>query len=372
MSNSIVGNNGTPQDILTWYEVEVDDDEYEEMEGEIVDEEDMIGYRAICPKNSNSTTVTIYFYYHAPTSEWFWDYMYGLDYKPYIPLIFAADANWNLTECLNASYYETSLTGQSNGWKAFNVNLKRKLVEGERIFFGLYSDLFGYVATGEIEDANTTMCYFYWTRARRRDYASQLAYVSSPDFIGQQRNIFSDWEICIYLQYENEPDGIFYTRSVLGNVGASGAFAGRSLEAKRIMLRTLGLNDSSSRRLSKIISKVESLGASDIASKLLLLIRGCFSSKDCSDTVERKACYHKVIENTFENKESLSRFGESFRSFEEELSVDALPFASRLFYRAVESFMSFWDWLRGKIREANNVLTLYCPIADEITLDCKI
>ena len=34
--------------------------------------------------------------------------------------------------------------------------------------------------------------------------------------------------------------------------------------------------------------------------------------------------------------------------------------------------MSFWDWLRGKIREANNVLTLYCPIADEITLDCKI
>ena len=80
----------------------------------------------------------------------------------------------------------------------------------------------------------------------------------------------------------------------------------------------------------------------------------------------------KVIENTFENEESLSRLGENFRSFEDELSVDALPFASRLFYRAVESFMSFWDWLRGKIREANNVLTLYCPIADEITLDCKI
>lgn len=259
MSNSIVGNNGTPQDILTWYEVEVDDDEYEEMEGELVDEQDVFGYRAICPKNSNSTTVTINYYYHAPTSEWFWDYMYGDPYRPFIPLVFAADANWNLTECLNASYYETSLTGQSDGWKAFNVNLKRKLVEGERIFFGLYSDIFGYVATGEIEDANTTMCYFYWSRARRQNYASQLAYVSSPDFIGQQRNIFSDWEICIYLQYENEPDGIFYTRSVLGNVGASGAFAGRSLGAKRTMLRTLALNDSSSRRLWKIISKTEIL-----------------------------------------------------------------------------------------------------------------
>ena len=138
------------------------------------------------------------------------------------------------------------------------------------------------------------------------------------------------------------------------------------------MLRTLGLNDTSSRRLSKIISKVESLGASDIASKLLLLIRGCFSSPSMADTAERKACYRKIIENNFENEERLSRFGESFRSFDEDLSVDALPFTSRLFYRAVESFMSFWDWLRGKIREANNVLTLYCPIADEITLDCKI
>ena len=132
------------------------------------------------------------------------------------------------------------------------------------------------------------------------------------------------------------------------------------------------MNDSSYRRLSKIISKAESLGASDIASKLLLLIRGCFSNSLMTDSAERKACYYKVIENTFENEESLNRLGESFRSFEDELSVDALPFASRLFYRAVESFMSFWDWLRGKIREANNVLTLYCPIADEIILDCKI
>ena len=372
MSNSIVGNNGTPTDFLAWFETEIDEDEYEDMEGEMVDEENVFGFRGIVPKNSNSTVVTIFYYYSAPVTEWYWDYSYGLDYKPVIPVVFSADANWNLTQCLNATFVETNLTGLSNGWKALNVTLKRKLVEGERIVFGVYSDLLGYVATGEIEDANTTMCYFYWTRARRRDYASQLAYVSSPDFIGQQRNIFSDWEICIYLQYENEPDGIFYTRSVLGNVGASGDFAGRSLGAKRTMLRTLALNDSSSRRLWKIISKTEILGTSDIASKLLLLIRDCFSSPLMADTAERKACYHKVIENTFENEESLNRLGESFRSFEEELSVDALPFASRLFYRAVESFMSFWDWLRGKIREANNVLSLYCPIADEITLDCKI
>ena len=372
MINSIVGNNGAPQDILTWYEVEVDDDEYEEMEGELVDEQDVFGYRAICPKNSNSTTVTINYYYHAPTSEWFWDYMYGDPYRPFIPLVFAADANWNLTECLNASFYETSLTGQSDGWKSFNVTLKRKLVEGERIFFGLYSDIFGYVATGEIEDANTTMCFFYWSRARRQNYASQLAYVTSPDFIGQQRNIFSDWEICIYLQYENEPDGLFYTRSVLGNVGASGAFAGRSLGAKRFLINAASFNDSSSRRLSKIILKTESLGFSDLASKLLLLIRGCFSGSGLTDATERKADFHKVLEITVDNEEYVSRFGESFRSFEDVTNIEARPFASRIFYRAVQTVMSIWDWLRGKIRETNNVVSLFCPIADEITLDCEI
>ena len=371
MSNSIVGNNGAPQEFTSWYETEIGDDEYEDLEGEILDEEDVFGYRAIVPKNSNSTTVTIYYYYYAPTSDWYWEYSYGDPYKPLIPVVFVADANWNLTQCLNASFTQYSLTGQSNGWKSYNLTLTRKLVEGERIVFGVYSDLLGYVATAEA-DGDITMCYFYWTRAKRRNYASAIAYISSPDFISQQRNIFSDWEMCLYMQYENEPDGLFYTRTVLGNVGASEAFAGRSLGAKRTMLRTLALNDSSSRRLWKIISKAEILGTSDIASKLLLLIRGCFSSPSMADTAERKACYQKVIENTFDNEESLSRLGESFRSFEDEVLVNELPFASRLFYRAVESFMSFWDWLRGKIREANNVLTLYCPIADEITLDCKI
>ena len=38
MSNSIVGNNGQPQEFLTWHETEIDDDEYEDLEGEIVDE----------------------------------------------------------------------------------------------------------------------------------------------------------------------------------------------------------------------------------------------------------------------------------------------------------------------------------------------
>lgn len=368
MNNSIVGNNANPTECFTWYEVEVDDDEYEDMEGEMVDEQNIFARRAVIPKNSNSTTVTIFYYYLAPTSSWFWDYNYGVDYKPVVPVVFVVDSNWQLTQCLNASFTEISLTGQSNGWKSFNVTLTRKLIEGERIVFGLYSDILGYTSTGEIEDSETTMSYFYWTRAHRRDYANQISYVSSPDFISQQRNIFNDYEICMYLQYENEPDGFFYTRTVIGNVGAAARFSGRSLSSLR---KTTGLCalGSTNRRIAffKII-KNENIVFLDSVQKLLLLIRSCISSFGSNDSTSRIADYKKEIESMAGNSESLTRFGENKRSFEDEAEIVARPFASRIFYRTVETVMSFWDWLRGKIREVNYVVTLYTPVFLEITL----
>ena len=372
MSNSIVGNNANPTECFTWYEVEVDDDEYEDMEGEMVDEQNIFARRAVIPKNSNSTTVTIFYYYLAPTSSWFWDYNYGVDYKPVVPVVFAADSNWQLTQCLNASFNEISLTGQSNGWKSFNVTLIRKLVEGERIVFGLYSDIFGYTSTGEIEDSETTMSYFYWTRAHRRDYANQISYVSSPDFISQQRNIFNDYEICMYLQYENEPDGLFYTRSVVGNVGASGAFAGRSLRTKRNLLGNVAGSDSATRALRKIILKTEVVVFYDSVNKLLLILRSCFSSCSISESIGKMSAFKRLPESSVENEEAVIRYGESFRTFSDDIGVTDLPLASRIFYRTVQTVMSFWDWLRGKIREANNVVSLFCPVHLEIELECKV
>ena len=368
MSNSIVGNNANPTECFTWYEVEVDDDEYEDMEGEMVDEQNIFARRAVIPKNSNSTTVTIFYYYLAPTSSWFWDYNYGVDYKPVVPVVFAADSNWQLTQCLNASFNEISLTGQSNGWKSFNVTLTRKLVEGERIVFGLYSDILGYTSTGEIEDSETTMSYFYWTRAHRRDYANQISYVSSPDFISQQRNIFCDYEMCIYMQYENEPDGFFYTRTVLGNVGAVARFSGRRLGAVRKPTGLCALGSTNRRIAFFKILKNENIVFLDSVQKLLLLIRSFLSGFYSSDSTSHIANYKKEIETTAGNYENLTRFGENKRSFEDEAEIVARPFASRIFFRTVETVMSFWDWLRGKIREANNVVSLFTPAVLEISL----
>lgn len=371
MSNSIIGHNIEPVVLTTEWEVEVDDDEYEDMEGELVEEQMCLGYRGIVPKNSNSTTVTISFYYYAPTSEWYWDYNYGIPYKPIIPVIFATDANWNLTECLNSSLNEVSLTGQANGWVNISVSLIRKLVEGEKIFFGIYSDIIGFVGD-YIDDPDTTMCYLYWTRALRRDYNSQIAYLSSPDFIRRQYGIFSDYEICIYLEYENEPDGFFYTRSVIGNVGAYGAFAGRSLKAFRLKNDATEITGISSRILCKIFVNSDTLSLTDAAQKLLLLLRSVFSLSVLSESVSRKSVLKKSISSAVENVEQVKRLWEISRSFEDNIVIEARSFASRIFYRVLETVMSFWDWLRGKIREANNVVSFYCPIWTEIEMECRI
>lgn len=52
MSYSIVGNNKTPVFFLAWYEVciDEDEDEYADIEGETVDEQDIFARRAIVPK----------------------------------------------------------------------------------------------------------------------------------------------------------------------------------------------------------------------------------------------------------------------------------------------------------------------------------
>ena len=433
MSYSIVGNNRTPDFFLAWYEVciDEDEDEYADIEGETVDEEDIFGRRAIVPKNSNSNTVTIVFYYYAPTSEWYWDYNYGIDYKPVVPVVFAADSNWQLTQCLNASFYEVSFSGQANGWKSMNVTLTRKLVKDERIVFGVYSDLHGYASNGEVEDPYTTMSYFYWTRAHRSDYASQIAYVSSPEFISQQRNISNDYEISLYMQYENEIESVAYTRTVLGNVGAvtantrklvwkraihclwnlssrltrktdwkrnalsDGALYARAFRSNHLFRGASDsklFSDSTDKRIFFFrshdeqeeitarnyranrmkIENADGVSFGDSLQQLLLIIRSMFSSAGIWDSSSHVADYRRLPESFVDNEELIIRSGDNFRSFTDKVDFDALPFASRLFFRTVQTVMNFWDWLRGKIRETNNVVTLFCPIADEITLECKI
>ena len=432
MAKSTLGNNAQPVCFLTEYEVEVDDDEYENMDGELVDEQDIFGYRATCPKNSDSTTVTIYFYYHAPTSYWYWEQAYGLAYKPIIPVVFTCDSNWKLTQCLNQIFYEIDLTNRSDGWISMNVTLTRKLVKNERIVFGVYSDILGVSSSSsEWNLQENTQCYYYYSMARRRDYNTAIAYISSSAFIQKADCGYSDWEVCLYLEYENEVESVAYTRTVLGNVRAatgnsrkmiwkrtlrpggnltstlnrrtvwqrnansSGTLASQSQRhnlLKRISTSgfsatsensnnvfffrfLVGSGDLSSRVLRSNRMKIENsdgFSLSDSLQQLLLIIRSCFSSAESTESLRLKADYKRIQDSLVDDEESIIRWGESFRSFTDEVEFEARPFASRLFFRTVQTVMSLWDWLRGKIREANNVVTFYCPIWTEIEMECRI
>jgi hypothetical protein len=111
---------------------------------------------------------------------------------------------------------------------------------------------------------------------------------------------------------------------------------------------------------------------SDSLQQLLLIIRSVFSGAGALDSSSHVADYKRLSESVIDNEELVIRSGDNFRSFTDEVEFEALPFASRLFFRTVQTVMSFWDWLRGKIREANNVVTLFCPIVTELELECRI
>ena len=430
MSNSILGETGQPELFSMEYEVEVGDDEYLYLDGELVEEENIWGYRGICPKNSQTTTVTIKFYYYAPTSEWFWGYVYGTPYAPLIPLVYTCDSNWNLVSCLNQSYYEFALDGHSSGWLSLNVTLQRKLIQNERIFFGVYSDLLGVAAIDEA-DPNTTMSYIYFSSERRRNYSSQIAYVTSAAFFNKIRCLNDDFQACIYLEYENEIESVAYTRTVLGNVHPAtanvrklnwkrtlrpGGYITSSLNRKTVWKRRGASNgllsagafrfnhlfrsasdsksftDANDKRIfffrsyedqesftarsyrsNRIkIENSDGFSFADSIQHFLLILRSVFSDGGGTDSLLHQSDYKRLSESIVNDEEIIIRSGDNFRSFTDEVDFEALPFASRLFFRTVQTVMSFWDWLRGKIREANNVVTLFCPIADEITLECKI
>jgi hypothetical protein len=371
MSNTVLGNKQEYTFYQDYHEVELDDDEWIELEGELVDGESIVGFRDVCPEASDSTTVQIGFYYKPPDSEWYWDYEYGQPYKPIVPVVFSVASNGNLLECLNQSFTEVDLELLEEDWIVMNVTLKRKLIQNENIFFGVYSDCVG--VTGiDFADADSTWSFYYFSFARRNDYNSAIAYVSSQAFIAQSRKMDCDYCPIIYLEYVNGENGSAYTRTVLGNVGAVAA-NGRNLFLKRSSVESSALNTIvfNQNHFSRSYSENKNLTSSN--ENRIIFSRGLeiITTLTTSSYRALKMKIEKLETPSF--SDSLYRLLSSIRScFSSSRLSDDMPLASRVFYRTAISVMSLWDWLRGKIRIENNVLTLFCPITTEIKLECRI
>ena len=96
------------------------------------------------------------------------------------------------------------------------------------------------------------------------------------------------------------------------------------------------------------------------------------SENQVTDGTDRKADWKRRLEFSTDVETETVRKQVLFRFEKSESAFATRAFASRLFFRTVQSIVSFWDWLRGKIREANNVVTFFSPINLEINFECRI
>ena len=96
------------------------------------------------------------------------------------------------------------------------------------------------------------------------------------------------------------------------------------------------------------------------------------SENQVTDGTDRKADWKRRLEFSTDVETEAVRKQVLFHFEKSESAFATRAFASRLFFRTVQSIVSFWDWLRGKIREANNVVTFFCPINLKINFECRI
>lgn len=104
----------------------------------------------------------------------------------------------------------------------------------------------------------------------------------------------------------------------------------------------------------------------------MFFYRSGVSENQVTDGTDRKVDWKRRLEFSTDVETEAVRKQVLFRFEKSEIAFATRAFASRLFFRTVQSIVSFWDWLRGKIREANNVVTFFCPINLEINFECRI
>ena len=115
-----------------------------------------------------------------------------------------------------------------------------------------------------------------------------------------------------------------------------------------------------------------SVSENDYFDSHLLFMRNAASEYVSEDCISKKGEWFRRLEIRSEINSDVERQQVLFRAMENTIDIYALTFASRLFFRAVKTVAGFWDWLRGKIREANNVVSFFCPVDLEIKVTCKI
>lgn len=336
MSTTLIGNKNKPTRWFVTQEMYIEDEDTGEevsvaVEGEGIDECSLVGYAFTAPKSSSGTKVEVGYYYRKPNSEW-WEYCYDIDIPSFYPVVFACDSDWKVTECLNSSIVEINVAGTPNGWKIKTINLKREIQKGENLYFGFYSEIYPYTWNDEKTiQGECTFAYFDSTSLYRKYKNDVTKILLSTELPSTMQFVSVDEKCCAYLEYENEIEATDYKISICDYSEINSSFYCRRL-------------------LQRIFCEYQEPEIK--FSKRQFLIKRTNEKYIPDDFMKRKTQIKKTIQSGME--------------------VFTRSWLSRLFFRTIVSTTSFWDWLKGKIREANNVVTFFCPIDFEIEMECKI
>ncbi|MGN0737086.1 hypothetical protein [Treponema porcinum] len=372
--------------------------------------------------------VEFYYYYRKPTSEKFYEYCYHAEDFYIYPFLAWYDEDgedggaWGGITTIDSQ--KISLVGRESGWIHVTLHVDEYIwgrftnngkTFDNTIYIGVYSPIL--VLNWDTSSANASggvVPYeIFWNFDEYEDdTVYDLMTGGNLEDCYEGRRQINDYP-SFYITYRDvTPESFNYAVNEQSVVNVSSGVA-RKTVLKKLMSEIKAITGTAGRhQLHKRNAGVSALGASDSFAKRVyfarllsetksmatLLSRKHFMTRQfndvfepvafrnykrflfrsgdenliAADTYERKLAWKRQLDLNPSILTEVVRSGESFRGAIDVLEVSALPFASRLFFRTVQTVVGFWDWLRGKIREANNVVTLYSPMDLEITLESKI
>jgi len=304
-------------------------------------------------KDDGDFAIEFYFYFKRPESSIFWNYIYkAKDFYIY-PIIACYEDNprgsyWSYGDFVGTIVYDAekiSLVGRDSGWIHVTLHVDEYIwgrytnngkTYDNPIYVGIYSPLLNFCWDNSLPDEQTVSPYmmeFDISEFEEDDYGFYDVltggYLEDCNVGRTQLDIFPS----LYITFKDvTPESAAYTRCAVEDVNVM-SLINKSVSFKKF------LND------VKLFCETD---------RKRIFWKRCLISS--ADVESKRRQYYSAKRFLLNNVNE----------------IDIHLSASRVFFRAVETVINFWDWLRGKIREANNVVTLFCPIADEIILECRI
>lgn len=373
--------------------------------------------------------IEFYYYYRKPTTQEFWDYCYDPDYYYILPFIATSNDDTSFGPVgkwcgiITYDHDKIFLVGRESGWIHVTLHVDEYIwgqftsngkTHENPLYFGLYSPIPVFVWDNSVSDSLPLTPYdFLWDFS---EYEDEPVYdILTGGYLEDcyyKRTATNEYP-SIYITYHDvTPESFNYAvneqsvvnvtsnvvrksvlKKLMNEIKAITGTAGRhQLHKRNAGVSALSASDGFAKRVyfARLLSETKSMATllsrkhfmtrefNDVFEPVAfrnykrLLFRSGDDNLIAADSSERKLAWKRQIDLNPSINTEVIRSGESFRGAIDDVEVSALPFASRLFFRTVQTVVGFWDWLRGKIREANNVVTLFCPVDLEVELKCKL